>query len=193
MSQQRYISSGTSGWLRVKLEPSGAQISLPEYLQVKYESSAGGRDFFTVQEGVHLGKKCSVVTGFLRVGNPGYKPAARLSFSLSGESLSYPGGTIKAITSPHNPIPIGIHPIQIPDFPHMGGANYMSRSEFSKSWFYLGSGNAIASNNDRYLHPGAVSAGCVTVDANRWTDIYRYLILCRGNDGKTIGTVTVVN
>ncbi|WMD22368.1 hypothetical protein RAS12_08315 [Achromobacter seleniivolatilans] len=192
MSEQRYTANGTSGWLRVKLQPSGKEISLPEYLKVKYEGSSGGRDTFVVQEGVHAGKKCSVITGYLKIGNPGYKPAARLSFSLNGELLTYPGGRIKAITSETNSIPVGTYPIQIPDFPHPGGSNYTSRSDYAKSWFYLGIGNAVAYNNDRYLHPGAVSAGCITVDANKWTDLYRHLILCRGNDGKTVGTVTVV-
>ena len=193
MSRERYVANGTSGWLRVKLEPSGTQISLPEYLRVNYESSAGGRDFFTVREGVHAGRKCSVVAGYLRTGNPGYKPAARLKFSLSRKLLTWAGQEVAAITSRINVIPVGTHPIQIPDFPHSGGANYVSRSEFAKSWFYLGRGNAVALNNDRYLHPGAASAGCITVDANRWTQLYLHLILSRGNDGKTVGTVAVVD
>jgi len=193
MSQLGYIANGTSGWLRVKLEPLGTQISLPEFIRVQHERSAGGRDFFTVHEGVHAGKRCSVVGGYLKFGNPGYKPEARLSFSLSRELLSWSGHQIRAITSSLNAVPLGTHPIQIPDFPHTGGAHYMSRSEFSKSWFYLGRGNAVANNNDRYLHPGAVSAGCITVDANRWTELYRHLILCRGNDGKSVGTVAVVD
>ncbi len=151
-----------------------------------------GRDYFTVLEGVEKGKNFSVKTGNLSAGAPSYRGPARLVFNPVKKLLSYAGGTVKAITHEDNPIPYGLHPIQLPDFPHDLGAHYMAQSSYAKNWFYLGRGNAIAGNNDRYLHAGRVSAGCITVDPAAWTKLYEYLILCRGNDAKTVGSVSVV-
>ncbi|MCW7536990.1 hypothetical protein OOT46_03865 [Aquabacterium sp. A7-Y] len=192
MPEKRYIVAGSDGWLLIKPEPVGANISVPEYLQVELTSSSAGRDFFTVLEGVNGGKKFSVKTGNLSVQRPEYKGPAQLTFSVSRETLTYAQGSVKAITEPRNPIPEGMHPIQIPDHPHSGGLGYLGKSPYAKNWFYLGHGEAIRYHGDRYLHPGRVSAGCITVDADRWTQLYRYLILCRSGDGKTVGTVTVV-
>lgn len=192
MPEKRYTVAGMDGWLNVKREPSGLVIAVPEFIQVEVERSSGGRDFFSVLEGVERGKHFSVKSGNLKVGSPGYRAAAVLQFNLGRESLSYPGGEVKAITHSRNPIPAGVHPIQLPDFPHSLGMGYMSQSTYAKSWFYLGQGNAVPGNNDRYLHPGSVSAGCITVDPSEWTRLYQYLILCRSGDGKTVGTVTVV-
>jgi hypothetical protein len=60
------------------------------------------------------------------------------------------------------------------------------------TWFYLGTGNAIAGRNDRYLHPGRISAGCVTVtDLSKWDSLYAVLILSRATGGKNVGTINV--
>lgn len=192
MPDTRYTVGGMDGWLNVKREPSGAIIAVPEFLRVEFERSSGGRDYFTVLEGVERGKKFSVKAGNLKAGNPGYRAGAALQFNLGREQLTYPGGQIKAITHSRNPIPAGAHPIQIPDFPHELGMGYISESTYAKSWFYLGQGHAVPGNNDRYLHPGSVSAGCITVDPSEWTRLYQYLSLCRSGDGKTVGSVTVV-
>ncbi|CAM3817191.1 hypothetical protein [Paracidovorax anthurii] len=192
MSNIRYVVGGSDGWLNAKREGSGAIIALPEMLQVEFHASADSRDQFTVQEGVERGKKFSVKSGYLKTGNPGWRGTASLQFSLGQQRLTFPGGQIKAITHPRNPIRLGSHPIQLPDFPHSMGAIYSNQSPYAKTWFYLGQGHAIPGNNDRYLHPGSVSAGCITVDPGEWTTLYKYLILCRRGDGTTMGTVTVV-
>ena len=60
------------------------------------------------------------------------------------------------------------------------------------AWFYLGTGNAKPGDNDRYLHPGRVSAGCVTVtEVSKWDSLYAVLILSRATGGKDVGTITV--
>ncbi|HCB12547.1 MAG TPA: hypothetical protein DEP36_03110 [Gammaproteobacteria bacterium] len=55
---------GGQGWLQVRLEPSGPVVALPMYLKVDtYSTPAGGsaeRDYFTILEGPHRGKKASV-------------------------------------------------------------------------------------------------------------------------------------
>lgn len=192
MPEKRYLIGGADGWLNVKREPSGVIVAIPEYTQAELEATENGRDHFKVLEGVERGKKFSVKSGNLKPGPPAYRTAANIQFNLTKELITYPGGQVKAVTHIRNPIPVGAHPIQLPDFPHSLGAMYMTQSSYAKSWFYLGNGNAIPGNNDRYLHTGSVSAGCVTVDPSGWTKLYQYLILCRRSDGKTVGTIIVV-
>lgn len=72
------------------------------------------------------------------------------------------------------------------------GMGYLGQTPYAKNWFYLGTGNAVPGNNDRYLHTGRVSAGCITVEPASWTALYRHLILSRSGNDKTVGTVTVV-
>lgn len=161
---------------------------------MEVQSSKDNRDYFTVLEGSEKNKTFSVKAGNLKAGIPPFWPPARLTFSISKNKLSFPGGEIKAITVTRNPPPLGIVPIQIPDFPHIMGASYQVHSIYAKSWFHLGQGHAVSGSNgrDRYLHTGMESAGCITVEPAGWTRLYQYLILCRGNDGKTVGSVTVV-
>ena len=192
MSEKRYIVGGMDGWLNIKREPSGQVIALPEFLQVDLTESKEGRDYFTVLEGVELGKKFSVKTGNLTSAYPGFRGLAHVQFSLSKSLLTYPSGKTKAITGKERPIPVGNHPIQIPDFPHSTPVAYIRQSHFAKTWFYLGHGAAVPGRNDRYLHTGTLSDGCITVDPSGWTQFYQYLILCRSGDGKTVGMVSVV-
>lgn len=193
MAEKCYTVGGRDGWLKIKPEPAGMDIAVPEYLQVERTTSKNGRDYFTVLEGVARGKKYSVRAGNLKNGNPGFRGSAQIQFSLSKELLIYSGGQVKAIThSGDHPVPLGMHPIQIPDFPHTWGVDYMAQSPYAKNWFYLGQGNAMPGNNDRYLHTGRLSDGCITVDPAGWTQLYQYLILCRRGDGKTVGMVSVV-
>lgn len=55
---------GGQGWLQVRLEPGGNLILLPMYLKVRIEAKlpngAADRDYFTILEGPHNGKKASV-------------------------------------------------------------------------------------------------------------------------------------
>lgn len=191
MAGKHYIVGGKDGWLKIKPEPSGADIALPEYLQVELTASKAGRDYFTVLEGVKRGKKFSVKVGNLKSGNPGYRAPVALQYFIARQLLTYPGGQVKAITDIEKPIAVGTHPLQIPDFPHNGGIGYLVYSPYAKNWFFLGQGNALPGRNDRYLHTGLRTEGCITVEPSRWTQLYRYLILCRRNDGKTVGTVSV--
>lgn len=189
-----HIIGDYTGWLTVKLEPSGARVSLPEYLKVDLKETKDARDYFTIIEGVHKGKKASVKESNLGT-MAMYRGAAKLVFNISKGELSYGSGKIaKAITYPSKPTPKGTHFIQIPDFPHRGGRSYLGKSPYALSWLYLGVGNAVSGNsgNDRYLHTGLGSLGCVTVDPEDWTALYKHVILSRIGDGKNVGTITVV-
>jgi hypothetical protein len=122
---------------------------------------------------------------------PTHNPPAQLEFAIGAQELSYLGKTVKAITaSGASVIPVGTHPIQLPDFPHLLGSGYLTHSLYAKSWFYLGQGIATPGSNDRYLHTGRVSLGCLKVDPPAWTELYQFLIRCRGRDG-TSGSLAV--
>jgi hypothetical protein len=192
MAARRYTSAGMDGWLNVRREPSGIIIALPEHIATELESTSNGRDYFIAREGVERGNRFSVKEGYLKPQTPAYRSAAMIQFSLSRKILTYSGGRASAFTKDINPIKTGTHPIQIPDFPHNLGATYLANTPYAKNWFYLRHGNAIIGKNDRYLHPGGVSDGCITVDPSDWTKLYQYLILCRSGDEKTVGNVVVV-
>ena len=159
-----HVAAVDGGWLNVKREPSGNGVALPDLTKVKVTAAQNGRDYFVMQEGVERDKSFSVKAGNLKAVNPGYRPPANLKFSRSRALLTFSGREVKAITDSSNPIPLGTHPVQMPDFPHRWGEQYLTKSRYAKTWFYLGHGNAVPENNDRYLHTGSVSAGCITVD-----------------------------
>ncbi|MBW5405604.1 hypothetical protein ACISK3_01340 [Morganella morganii] len=193
MPEYRYVVGGNDGWLTVLREPSKARVSLPTTLKVELTSNKDDRDYFKVLEGPEAGGSFSVKERNLAKSAPAYLSGAVLQFSISKKILEYNAVKISAFTHTSNPVPAGNHPIQIPDFPHSLGSGYMSESKYAKNWFYLGTGNAVAHNNDRYLHPGAISAGCVTVDVASWTALYEYLIRCRSGNGKDVGRIIVTN
>lgn len=193
MGNRRNIIGGRDGWMRIRIEPSGEIVTVPEHLQVDLERSTGDRDFFTVIEGTHQGKRCSLTRGNLTPSAIALRKPAQLFLDLSKGALRCESLQIGAQVDPSNPLPVGQHPVQLPDFPHNKGIKYLDESRYAKSWFYIGSGSAVTgeTGRDRYLHPGMISAGCVTIDALDWTALYELIIRCRGSDGKTVGTITV--
>ncbi|MGI9507919.1 MAG: hypothetical protein ACR2QJ_01050 [Geminicoccaceae bacterium] len=197
--EDRYITTDQSGWLRVKLEPNGKIIALPRFLKVNFRERQAGRDYFDILEGVHQGLKASVsskggASSWLVSPMPIYKGPVKLLFKKGAGQLITPYGRLKTTTSSRSPISNGEHPIQLPDFPHDLGRSYVNAASKAMTWFYLGTGHAIRNNNDRYLHPGRISAGCVTVqDLSGWDRLYDLLILSRAPGGKNVGTLTVAN
>lgn len=82
-----------------------------------------------------------------------------------------PIGSLRTKMDAANPIANDTHPIQLSDFPHDLGRAYLVSASKALIWFYLGIGNAVPGNNDRYLHPSRISAGCVTVeDIGKWDE-----------------------
>ncbi len=108
MDDAGFVMSAPPG-LRVKREPGGEIVSVPEYLQVEQISSSNGQDHFTALEGVHRGNKFSVAAGHLSKHRPEYRGAAHLTFSLTRGLITYALGAWEAITHPDNPIPVGVH------------------------------------------------------------------------------------
>lgn len=157
------------------------------------------RDFFTVLEGPseYRGKAASVKV--LRGGRsclgpfPTYAGAASLVFEYEKNhqgligTVSWPGGKVAAITDPSNPTPPGLYAIELPDFPHDIGVQYLHRSKNATIWFRIGH------SGDRYLHPGMITEGCCTVtEIEKWNRLYQYLILSRKGDGQSVGTIKIV-
>lgn len=181
------------GWLVVKWEDGSTVPAIPQYLRVEYLRSQGGRDYFKVLEGARAGKEASVMrkaggTSHLGDGDP-KESAATVRFNRRTGQLWYGDkGPIAATTQASNPVPLGTHDLEIPDEVHSLATRYQSDSPFATTWFRVGH------SGDRYLHPGRISAGCVTVtDTKKWTDVYNYLIKRRAGDRKSVGTIVVVD
>ncbi|MFJ7728571.1 hypothetical protein ACIQXV_20800 [Neobacillus sp. NPDC097160] len=167
-----------NGFLEVKDEHD-ILTKLPQYLKVDYTGTAKGRDNFTVLEGRVKGQKFSVDSQAAALGPVmSYDPPAVLQFHPGKNLLRIPHQVeYQAKTDEINPIPEGNHIIQVVDTIHKGGHDYPDAGPFRFSWF------PIDEKENRYLHPGEESAGCVTVlDHTRWIDIYEYLIKRRKND-----------
>ena len=196
MSENRYVEGDTYGWLKVKLDSTSKIVSLPEYLKVEFKERKEGRDHFEILEGVHKGERASVkakANGQSHLGTPmpTYQSAARVTVDITKKELTYGGKKAGITVHGSKPPKIGTHNIQIPDFPHGLGRGYLGKTKYALSWFFLGRGHATVGTNDRYLHTGSVSAGCVTVDPAKWTDLYKYLILRRARDGMNVGKIHI--
>jgi hypothetical protein len=82
----------------------------------------------------------------------------------------------------------GLYDIELPDYPHRGGRNYLNQSKRAMTWFRIGHGS------ERYLHAGGLSLGCITViETKRWMEIYDALIKSRKGDFISVGTLEVID
>jgi hypothetical protein len=189
---RHYVDAGAhDGWVPARPEPAGIGVMLPAFLAVDVTSSSGGRDRFKVLEGVHAGRTFSASAAHLRPGNPGYRGPAHLHYNIGKQRLNFAGGQVRATTSAQAPIAAGAHSLHIPDAPHDPGTPQTTAS-CATTGFYLGRGVPAAATNDGYLSTGRATDGGITVELSDWPALYRYLILCRSGDGKTVGEVEVV-
>lgn len=182
-----------SGWLLVRI--GDLRVSLPRYLKVDHHATRNGRDYFRILEGAYQNQQASVAhkpDGGSYLGRGRHLNAGQIKFNRSTNQLWYGNtGTVHTITDSGNPIPLGTHNLGIPDSPHAGGISYASRSSFTTVWFPIRK-SRVNTSLDRYLHPGNLSAGCVTVkDVETWSAIYGYLV-DRRKDSKDVGTLIVV-
>jgi hypothetical protein len=195
-AQERYIKSTREGWVNVMM--GGSQTAAASGTKIIFNNTVGGRDFGLIGEGVLQGQGFDVVSGYLvnsygrfdslvmrvgkRTGGPltiggvAYDLELKLSYSEGGSARS--AGPFAAKTDPANPLPSGEHALEIPDFPHALGSNYGPRGTV---WFRIGH------SGDRYLHPGRVSAGCITCAPDHWEVIYQIAHCARAIDDKSVG------
>lgn len=188
-----YVSAvHPNGWLLVKMD-NGITWPIPHYLKVNVTKIENDREYFTILEGRWKGTKASVklasdalIRSFLSR-SESHSGAATIFFKKNSEQLEIIGyGIYRAFTDLTNPIRNGRYDIEIPYEPHPGGASYTGYSKYAKTWFRLGN------MGDRFLHPGRVTLGCVTViDIGKWTEIYNHLIRMR-KDERSIGVLTVL-
>lgn len=184
------------GWLMVRYEDGSTYPPLPMYTKVEVFKVEDGREHFRILEGRSRGKVASVrVPGsggsYLADARGPHGGAGSLHYDRTIGALWYgsmdrtqPGIACKIY--PENPPPLGTHALEIPDEVHDIGSSYLSRSRYATTWFRIGH------SGDRYLHPGTVSLGCVTVEeVEKWTNIYNYLIGRRLGDGKSVGRIRV--
>jgi hypothetical protein len=104
--------------------------------------------------------------------------------------------TEKAVLSiGEHPLPNGVHDLQIPDEPHPSyGQPYEQYSIYAQTWFLITNNREY----ERYLHFGNVSAGCVTVSAEKnggtaWNELYKLLITARKGDSLSVGTLQITD
>ena len=87
---------------------------------------------------------------------------------------------------------MGNHDLELPDAPHSGGGYYLDKSKYTRTWFLTGH-KLLGKGNGRYLHTGSISAGCITVDPDKWDELYKHLILSRKKrDHRSIGKIKVI-
>jgi len=180
------------GWLKVRLEEDKSIESLPAYLKVKVERADAKREYFTILEGPYRGKSASVelrdndsswfITGVR------HEPIIRAKYSISQKTFILRGKKYKTVDYPGSPWQKGLYDIELPDYPHQGGRNYLDQSKRAMTWFRIGHGG------ERYLHAGGRSLGCITViETKRWMEIYNALIKARKGDFTSVGVLDVID
>lgn len=187
----KYIKAAdANGWLTVRYGNGSTYPPLPQGLEVNFIRTEGGRDVFTIAEGLGSGREASVTrpaSGSYLLDSFPRLQGITCTFDLSAQQLTVAGlGTFSAITDPGNPVPRGTHALEIPYEVHGLGRGYLNQSRYATTWFRIGH------SGDRFLHPGRVSAGCTTVtDVGNWTRIYERAIAARLRPG-VCGTLIVV-
>lgn len=184
----RFVQESESGWLTV-LDEGGRRIALPETLCVELFRVSDGREYFTITEGPHRGKRASVRlnsdgSSVLSESDP-RGSAVRAIYSDSQKTFSVGSLSVQTVDYPLKPWALGAYDVEIPDAPHKGGLSYPEASR-SRTWFRVGH------TGDRYIHTGGASAGCITVvDRSKWDRICAALLRGRKGDRVSVGTVEV--
>ncbi|MEK7175597.1 MAG: hypothetical protein AAB693_02215 [Patescibacteria group bacterium] len=189
----RYVFDEGDGWLKIVLENNKSIGWLPAYLKIKVEEHTNAkREYFTILEGPYRSKLASVKfkpDGSSRfVSEIKHEPMAIAIYSISKKTLILKGKEYKTTDYEKVRWQKGLYDIEIPDYPHPGGRNYLNRSRQAMTWFRIGHGG------DAYLHVGSFSLGCITVtETERWTEIYQTLIKARKGDFISVGVLEVVD
>ncbi len=178
------------GWLIAQLD-GGSQVILPHSLEIECSRQEAGRELFKILEGAHLGRLASAALGAGNLSHfvlnmPRMAPA-RLSYARQDNRMHIEGlGDFATRPNESNPVPVGTYPICIPDLPHARVRQYLRQAPHAKLWFRIGM------EGDRYIHPGTVTQGCITVSQiDSWEQIYHHLIYSRSGDQQTVGTLEV--
>lgn len=183
------------GWLVVKYDDNLTYPPLPQYTLVEQTDIKDERVYFKILNGRSKGKIASLTidnaSTYFTEAKGDYAKAAKLYYNRKEGLLRYGNSRLSQEAGlacrlyPGNPPPTGLFELEIPDEIHPIGVPYYSSSKYAATWFRIGH------HGDRYLHPGNMSLGCVTVTAlDQWTNIYNYLIAARQGD-KSVGTIEI--
>jgi len=189
----KYIPDVDNGWLKVKITDRDI-IYLPAFLKVQSEYIESGREYFTILEGSYRGQKSSVSLDNANNNSSRFlvdvkhEPLIYFQYSISQKKLTIGNKKYQATDYADTPWKKGWYDIELPDFPHTGGRDYLNRSSRAKTWFRIGH------EGERYLHTGRRSLGCITItEIEKWNEIYNKLIKARKGDFLSIGVLEVVD
>lgn len=190
----RYIPNDDEGkgWLMVMIKDGKSKESLPAYVKVKPRYSDSQREYFTPLEGAYRDKLVSAklqdAGSSNLISGIQHEPMARAVYSISKKTFTIHGKVYAAVDYKNAPWKKGLYDIEIPDYPHSGGARYEEDAPRAKTWFRIGH------SGERYLHTGGRSLGCITIiETTRWAEIYNTLIKARKGDSMSVGVLEVVD
>jgi hypothetical protein len=182
----------------------GGRKAFPGYLKVNYLGikilNGKQRDYFIPYEGKYKNREMSITRksdggSYLVTGN--ILGPAKVIFNPVKANIWYGEGSTRvgpifAQGSSTNTLRDGVYEISVPDEPHPGGDSYLTQSSYARLWYPIPlDQNQDGIPDDRFLHCGNISAGCVTVrDIPQWTGICRYLYNRRLRDN-VVGMITV--
>ncbi len=189
----KYIPDIDNGWLKIKIA-DGNIIYLPAFLKVQSEYIERGREYFTILEGLYKDQKASVSLDNENNNNSRllndvkHEPLIHLQYSISQKKLIIGNKKYQATDHTETLWKKGWYDIELPDYPHTGGRDYLDRSSRAKTWFRIGH------EGEKYLHTGRVSLGCITItEVEKWNEIYDKLIKARKGDFLSVGVLEVIN
>lgn len=172
------------------------------------------RDSVKPLEGIHKGKLLSAgryneQSLFLKVQGEVYTAPATIYYHNTENKIWIAGGQKLNTDDPdftmgngrgtrpgqNSWLPPGDYNLRIPEYPSAHGESYVGIAKNPTVWFPIatGGGNTMT---DRFLHPGQVSYGCVSVGvrppqgSGGWEQMYQYLIRSR-QSALSVGTLRV--
>jgi hypothetical protein len=192
MAQYVPDNNENKGWLNIMLELDKTFVSIPAYTKIKTEKIDNKREYFIPLEGAYRGKLASTKlrddSSSQFISGVVHEPMANVRYSIFPKTLFLADKKYKATDYPNAPWKKGLYDIEIPDYPHQGGARYQKEAPRAKTWFRIGYSGA------RYLHVGGRSLGCLTVvEIARWAEIYNTLIKARKGDFASVGVLEVID
>lgn len=180
------------GWLKVVLKKDNSIVNLPTFLQVKTEGIVKKREHFIILEGFYRGESATVKllpnnsSQFISIRE--YNSVALAKYSISKKVFIFENKEYKATDHPDTPWKKGVYDIEIPSAPKQLGTRYLDRAKFAKVWFLIGH------SGERFLHPGKVSLGCMTItEIEKWDSLCEKLLKSRKGDFMSVGIVEVID
>jgi hypothetical protein len=207
------------GWLMAAVGASSQRIALCKFTKVEITESRGGRTYFSVLEGPHVGRLLSLKdeNALKHLGAappfrtpaelvvtygkymPGWVSVARRNEKLDQQFAQLSAGPLSLQVTmntvwdaAYTPLPAGEYDVLVPDVPHNKAyTDFYRKSESSLRYDQVWFPIKFG-NNSRYVHVGNVSEGCVTVtDLAHWDDLHDHLISHRSADGQTLAKLSV--